>query len=616
MAAPQDLTASDVIALRRSAAQHRGQGKLADAVEALRQAIAAAPDDADAHADHGLTLMLMGRPDLAEGSYRRALELRPDDIFSWVNLGSALIQLQRLADAEGCFRQVLALEPDHVAALRNLGAILKDMGRSEEARASFRRAALAADLLDVDLQAQLALSPITRSQDDIIAQRTAYAAGLATLASPGKRRSYAGERFGLPWFYLAYHGLDNLPLLERTAAVTRAMAGPTEVGATPRVRQPVSGRKLRVGFCSEYFHAHTIGRLYAGLLRQLDRSRFEVIVIHPATAVADALRGQLDSEVDQAVTLPLAPEAQRRQVADLQLDVLIYPDIGMSAQTYFLAQTRLAPVQVVSWGHPDTSGLETLDYYLSADGIEPEGAEARYVERLIRLPSLPCCYDIPAPGPAASRQALGLPPEGILYGCPQSLFKLHPDFDPVLAQIATGDPEGHIILLAGNSPAWQAVLRERWAASYPILLERVRFLPRLTHEGFMAHLAHIDVLLDPPHFGSGNTLYEAMAQGTPIVTWPGAFMRGRIVAGAYAQMEIERPPVAERLEDYAGVALQLGRDPALRARLRAELTAKARTKLYSDKGAVQAVEAFLAASVAAADAGQKLPSGWRPEMPA
>lgn len=268
-------------------------------------------------------------------------------------------------------------------------------------------------------------------------------------------------------------------------------------------------------------------------------------------------------------------------------------------------------MQVVSWGHPDTTGLDTLDYFISAATIEPEDAEDHYRERLIRLNRLPCCYEpLVVPTQIPSRVALGLPETGTLYGCPQTLFKIHPEFDAVLATIAEGDPGGHIVLVEGINPAWVALIKARWAKTFPVLLERVLFLPQMPLERFMALLAHITVLLDPIHFGSGNTLYQAMVYGTPIVTWPGRFMRGRIVAGAYRQMGISDAPVAERLEDYAPLAL--GNDPARRHALQQAILAVAGQTLFADRQAVRELEDFLEAAVAAAGQGEILPPGWRP----
>ena len=62
------------------------------------------------------------------------------------------------------------------------------------------------------------------------------------------------------------------------------------------------------------------------------------------------------------------------------------------------------------------------------------------------------------------------------------------------------------MLIGAQNPAWRRVLTNRWASRFPELPGRVTFLRRLSHAGFMAHLAHIDVLLDPWPFGSSNTL--------------------------------------------------------------------------------------------------------------
>lgn len=106
---------------------------------------------------------------------------------------------------------------------------------------------------------------------------------------------------------------------------------------------------------------------------------------------------------------------------------------------------------------------------------------------------------------------------GTLYGCPQSLFKIHPDFDPVLADIARGDPGGRIVMIEGGAGAWTEALKARWARTHPILLDQVAFVPRLSSIAFLALMSHLDVVLDPPHFGSGNTLYEGMIDGAPVV---------------------------------------------------------------------------------------------------
>jgi len=64
-----------------------------------------------------------------------------------------------------------------------------------------------------------------------------------------------------------------------------------------------------------------------------------------------------------------------RILAD-RLHILVYPEIGMHPPTMQIAALRLAPVQCTAWGHPLTSGLPTVDYYLSSELMEPENEQA------------------------------------------------------------------------------------------------------------------------------------------------------------------------------------------------------------------------------------------------
>jgi protein O-GlcNAc transferase len=124
------------------------------------------------------------------------------------------------------------------------------------------------------------------------------------------------------------------------------------------------------------------------------------------------------------------------------------------------------------------------------------------------------------------------------------------------------------------------------------------------------------VLLDPLHFGSGNTFYDAMVTGTPVVTWPGRFARGRNVAAAYRQMGVTDAPVALHLKDYAPLALALGRDAERRRALRLASLKAAGRELFEDMQAVREFESFLESAVTAAGRGELLPAGWRPAIQA
>ena len=584
------------------------------AIEAYTAALRVKPDFADAHFNLGNALKDLGRSEEAITAYTAALRSKPDFADAHVNLGNALKELERSDDAVAAYNAALHIRPDYAEALSNLGSVLYDQGRLNEAVAAHSAAlSIKPDCLPYAANTQLLLPIIPETAQAIAIWRERYEKGITALTAgnfveqPGNLTQYS--------FYLAYHGQNDRPLMLALARMFRERL-PRLTAISPHVatqRSPAaSDHRIRVGFLSRYLVDHTIGKLFQGYIRHLDRRRFEVVVIHTARARQDAARQIIDELADKVIVLPRSLDQQHSAIIDENLDVLFYTDIGMDQDSYFISHSRLAPVQAVGWGHPDTTGVESIDYFISATSVEPPDAEEHYSERLIRLNRLPCYYEPPiVPSRIPARQALGLPEDGTLYGCPQSLFKFHPEFDPVLAAIAEGDPGGHIVLIEGPYSSLTEMLKDRWAKSHPVLTERVIFLPRLSADRFMALLAQFDVLLDPIHFGSGNTMYEAMGLGIPIVTWPGNFMRGRLVAGCYQQMEIEDPPIAARREDYAPLALALGGNLQRRQALRDALL-QAKEKLFADLHAVREFEAFLGAAADAATRGEKLPGDWRP----
>jgi predicted O-linked N-acetylglucosamine transferase (SPINDLY family) len=348
---------------------------------------------------------------------------------------------------------------------------------------------------------------------------------------------------------------------------------------------------------SRCLRQHTIGKLTRGLIANLSRERFEVVVFQGG--VRDPMGAAIAATADRAEWMPPSLDGAREQIADAHLDLLFYPDIGMDTLTYFLAFGRLAPVQVVTWGHPVTTGVPGVDYFVSAEALEPAGAEGEYTERLVRLSHLPTYYYRP-PDPAAApdRGRLGLPEDAHLYVCPQSLFKLHPDFDGIVGEILRRDGKGRLVLLEGQAAHWAECVRGRLARACPDVVERVVFVPRQSFEGFQNLLQVADVVLDPVHFTGGNSTYEGLALGAPIVTWPSGRMRGRVTYGCYRQMGWEEL-VAESHEGYVERAVRVATDREWRAAVCARIRETSGV-LYEDRTPVRELEAFFETAVAAA----------------
>jgi CRISPR-associated protein Csy1 len=585
--------AADVAYLRGLIAQKRGDH--ASAVIHFKLAITERNTESTFHFTLGESLIALKRFDAALEHLARFLELvaadDPRRAGACLMCAACRSALEDPSGADEWYRRALALAPDDPSVLSKAIRFLYLESRIEEARAlADRRQGAAPDDPVHRIERALLLPAIYDSRDEIAATRARLSRDLDALLERPAARVEAPEQAILPTaFYLAYHGENNVDLLKKLCAVCRRVyPAATQLPGPLRLARRTG--RLRVGFVSASFYAHSVARVTIGLIRDLPRDRFSVTVFS-ITPTEDDFHRRIVAAADRHVILSRNIEEARRVIAEAGLDALIFTDLGTTPVTYFLALWRLAPVQAVTWGHPETSGIDTVDYFFSADAVEIESAQRHYTETLVRSKAffMPA-FDRPVLDRALGRRELGLPENRALYACLQAPYKFHPDFDAVLAGILDGDPTGEILLLDLRR-SWTDQLRARLARSLGSRLERVRFLPRMRQERYLATVAAADVSLDPLHFVGGNSSIEAMALGVPIVTLPATHLRGRLTFGLYAEMGFF-DCIASSAGQYVDIAVRLGRDRELRAWASRELVERS-TMLFDRKDAALALGDFL-----------------------
>lgn len=279
--------------------------------------------------------------------------------------------------------------------------------------------------------------------------------------------------------------------------------------------------KIRIAIASFNIRAGSPASWAHGWVANLDRSLFEVTVLN--------LDGEEDSEsfrfkdvADNYLHLAGDSLSIARFVRGLDLDYLIYPDLGDGGSNFRFAMFRLARRQATGWGCPFTSGLSTIDDYLSSDLMEPDDAQEHYSEKLVRLPNTGLTYSrLPHGLPLRTRANMGLQ-EGHLILLGQNLAKWLPQRDELIARISKAS-KNPLVLMVHGRPFQIKTLRARYER-HGIRILAVQKLPLPL---YLRLLELVDVSLDAPDFSGGHTTFNTLQMRTPVVTMAGEFMRSR-----------------------------------------------------------------------------------------
>jgi len=582
----------------------RERGRLEEAERHYRSAIAARADHVGALSNLGGLLSDRGSAEEAARHLEQALRLEPTFAPPSFTLAMLCINQRRWGDAAGLLRSSLAADPKQADARYWLGNAEMGLGNVAEARKAYQAAIrLDGNYLQARWGHVMAQIPAVASSDEeqcnapqqFARELTKLRTWLRTRRPPDSYRAVGAQQ---P-YYLAYVPENHREAFAEYGTLCTALMANS--GYKPRSAMPVRslGSKCRIGIVSAHVHSHSVWHaILRGWIEHLDPAQFEIHLFHTGT-LQDAETEWASRRVarlhfglgDWAAWVPA--------ISGSALDVLVYPEIGMDATTVRLASLRLAKVQLASWGHPITTGLPTIDGFLSSEAFEPADATTHYTEKLISLPRLGCCYrPFGTKHTRVDLSVWGIRPEDRVLLCAGSPFKYSPHADALLVAIARRCQPCKLIFFRSPEPLAALLerrLRQAFDAAGLMFDDCVRFVPWLTQTEFFGLLHRADVYLDSVGFSGFNTTMQAVECGIPIVAWEGRFMRGRFASGILRQAGLDQW-VADTSEGYVGLVAHLSEDRQLRNDVRDLITTR-RARLIDDRAVVSSLaERLLALS--------------------
>lgn len=531
-----------------------------------------------------------------------------------------------IKEATSYFLRSLALDPEQKLVHFFLGNCYK-IERDPKKACEYYQKALQLDNEFYPALFGLAICQIPEvplSYEEIVQSRQNYRCYLEELDKVTSKQSPLVANMmskvigSLSSFFLAYQGCDDLELQKLLGKIIHSVMSIEYPGWSKPLKRLPRGinEKIRVGFATCYFNAHSVWKIpLRGWLECLDRDNFEIFgytCLKNEDSYTQAARKLCDHFTNLSNYQQLAHVIYRDK-----LHALIFPEIGMDPVTTCLASLRLAPVQAVGLGHPETTGLKTIDYFLSSDLMESSLADSYYSEKLVRLRNIGTHYfKNNVQHEPFSLLPYGVKEDDVIYLCAQMQSKYLPQYDWIFPEIAKRVPKAKFIFInrsirfqnaqgkTDDSPSKQEYenigpgfdcLRSRLQAAFNKqnldIEKHMVVLPNLPGKKWAGLMSLGTVFLDSIGWSGFNTTCEVLEHHCPVVTLPGLFCRSRHSKAVLEMIGLDET-IAKDENHYIELATRLGLDSSFRKVISKKIESNLH-RLYNDKECIEDFENFL-----------------------
>jgi protein O-GlcNAc transferase len=528
-----------------------------DAASSYRQAIAHGLDRGGVHNNLGLALSRAGDGDGAIQAFRRAAVLDAADPTPLVNLGDAYLGEGDAERAEHALRAALALDATLPAAHLNLGNVQRRRNRLTDAAQSYRRATeLAPGNARTHGNLGLALIEAGQANAGIAALRRAVA------LAPDDPVTASNLCYAMCYDAAA----SAAAVLDEHLTWDACFGRPGQARAQAGDRDP--DRRLRIGYVSPDFRTHPVGSFVAGPIAHHDRTQVEV-TCYSATRRPDAVTARLRAAADRwRDIVPLNDEDLAAQISADGIDILVDLSGHMAGNRLPAFALRPAPLQVSWAGYPFSTGSGAIDWAFVDAAIAPQGAEALFTERLLRLPRVWTCYTPPDALPDIPARDHD---DIVRFGSFNNPQKIDVATIALWARLVAAVPDARLTLKA---PAFDDVairgdFARRFAAA-GLAEGRIDFAGASSWQDQLRAIAGVDIALDPLPYSGATTTIETLLMGVPVVTLAGDAYFRRHAMGMLGDVGLG-DLVGGNAQEYVAAALAIASDPARRARLRGDL---------------------------------------------
>ncbi|MCM0034829.1 MAG: peptide transporter [Burkholderiaceae bacterium] len=324
--------------------------------------------------------------------------------------------------------------------------------------------------------------------------------------------------------------------------------------------------------------SHSIYRTHSRTM-EAARRHFHVIAMGYENCVDETTKQVFDafipiqnaSIIDQL--LQIQDQATKSSAA-----VCYMPSVGMFPLTMWLANLRVAPLQLMALGHPATTHAHAIDYVVVEEDYV--GDAACFSEQLLKLPKDGMPYR-----PSASAKDLPAPRE--LRSCPEvvqivvcsTTMKLNPTFLQACKQIVEKSRvpiRFHFLVGQAQGLVFPNVRR----VIQMFLGDNATVYPHQSYADYMAVINQCDLFINPFPFGNTNGIIDTVSAGLVGVCKTGPEVHEHIDQGLFERLGLPDWLITETVDQYIQAVVRLVENHEERVKLSQTLSGPSKVDIF------------------------------------
>jgi protein O-GlcNAc transferase len=552
-------------AITNLANSQKEQGKLEEAFSNYKKSLLINPNSPETHLNFAIALMTEGSLELASNHIRKSISLNPKYWDAYYQMG---LNYEKKCDIKNAIENMqIASHNGHALAQWGLPFIRASIYNNERF------------INDQKILEQF-VDELTTVSENLKNYDTLTKINIVGSKQP---------------FDFSYRTTANKNVLSVYGKMCNELMHDFQNSLKPKFIKRSINKKIRIGIVGEHIRNHSVWNILTkGIIENINNESFEIYIFH--------LGNIFDEETKIAAELATSYvndcgniQTWCDKIIASNIDVVIYPEIGMHKLTAQLACLRLAKLQLAFWGHPETTGFPTIDYFISSKLIEPAGNANNYYESVHLLPDLGCYFSPPkVTASYFTKTMLGINEEVSILLCPGVSFKYNEDFDDIVLRIVTAKDDIRFIFFNSNiykSEFLKDRLNRKFINHGLEFSDYITFLPWPNLSDLYGLMSISSLCLDTIVHSGFNTAISCVECSLPQITLEGNFFRNRQASAILRNIEITET-ITNSIQEYVDITIKLLNNGSLLNSIK-EKIALNKHFLYKNNKPIRSLENFI-----------------------